>query len=148
MKLKEIRIKNFRSFEDETILFDGYTCLVGPNGSGKSTVLQALNVFFRNTAGSSVNLHIFSEEDFHHKNITDPIEITLTFQELTPEAQEDFSAYYRNGKLVVSAIAAWNGVNAEVKQYGSRLVMTDFASFFLRIRAKPKASAKELKEIY
>lgn len=146
MKLSEIRIKNFRSFEDETISFDEYTCLVGPNGSGKSTILQALNVFFRNTAASSVNLHTFCDEDFHHKNTDKPIEITLTFEDLSADAQEDFKAYYRNGKLVVSAIANWDGEKAEVKQYGSRLVMTDFAPFFLGVQEK--ASAKQLKEIY
>ncbi|MBL4701152.1 MAG: AAA family ATPase [Phycisphaeraceae bacterium] len=146
MKLAEIRINNFRSFADETIYFDDYTCLVGPNGSGKSTVLQALNVFFRNTAGSSINLHLFSDEDFHHKNTGRPIEITLTFKDLSSDAQEDFKAYYRNGKLVVSAVAEWDGENAEVKQYGSRLVMTDFAPFFSGLQAK--LSAKELQEIY
>lgn len=109
MKLAEIRIKNFRSFEDESIYLDEYTCLVGPNGSGKSTVLQSLNVFFRNTTGSSVNLHLLSDEDFHHKRTEEPIEITLTFEELSADAQEDFKAYYRNGKLVVSAIAEWDG---------------------------------------
>jgi len=67
MKLSEVRIKNFRSFDDETINFDDYTCFVGPNGSGKSTILQALNVFFRNSTGSFVNLHMFGDEDFHHK---------------------------------------------------------------------------------
>ena len=30
MKLKRLRIENFRSFKDETICFDDYTCLVGP----------------------------------------------------------------------------------------------------------------------
>lgn len=146
MRLTQIRIKNFRSFDDETISFDEYTCLVGPNGSGKSTILQALNVFFRNTAGSSTNLHMFADEDFHHKNTDKPIEITLTFEKLSSEAQEDFKAYYRNGKLVVSAIAEWDGENAEVKQYGSRLVMTDFAPFFAGLQTK--SGAKELKEIY
>lgn len=52
MRLTEIKIKNFRSFEDETIAVDDYTCFVGPNGTGKSTVLQALNVFFRNTSAA------------------------------------------------------------------------------------------------
>ncbi|MEW8507200.1 MAG: AAA family ATPase [Candidatus Thiodiazotropha sp.] len=146
MKLSEIRIRNFRSFEDETVLFDDYTCLVGPNGSGKSTILQALNVFFRNTTASSVNLHTFCDEDFHHKNTSEPIEITLTFEDLSDEAQEDFKAYYRNGKLVVSAIADWDGEKAEVKQYGSRLVMTEFAQYFSSIQEK--SSAKVLKEIY
>ena len=43
MKIREIRIQNFRSFDDETIRFDDYTCFVGPNGGGKSNVLTALN---------------------------------------------------------------------------------------------------------
>ena len=36
MKLSKLRIENFRSFKDETIDFDYYTCLVGANGTGKS----------------------------------------------------------------------------------------------------------------
>jgi len=48
MKLTELKIENFRSFKNETIHLDDYTCLVGPNGTGKSAVLMALNVFFRN----------------------------------------------------------------------------------------------------
>lgn len=35
MKLSKLRIENFRSFKDETIHFDDYTCLVGANGAGK-----------------------------------------------------------------------------------------------------------------
>ena len=146
MKLSKIKIENFRSFKDETVLFDDYTCLVGPNGSGKSTILQALNVFFRNTAASSVNLHTFCDEDFHHKNTDKPIKITLTFEGLSADAQEDFKAYYRSEKLVVSAIARWDGEKAEVKQYGSCLVMKEFASFFSGL--KEGARARELQEIY
>lgn len=41
--LKELAIKDFKSFRDETIKLSptGLTVLVGPNGSGKSTVLDA-----------------------------------------------------------------------------------------------------------
>jgi predicted ATP-dependent endonuclease of OLD family len=42
MKIESVRIKNFRSFADETIPFNDYTCLVGPNGAGKSTIPCAL----------------------------------------------------------------------------------------------------------
>jgi putative ATP-dependent endonuclease of the OLD family len=45
MKLKSLRIENFRSFADETISLDGYNCFVGQNGAGKSTILTALNIF-------------------------------------------------------------------------------------------------------
>ena len=148
MRLTEVKIKNFRSFEDETISFDDYTCFVGPNGTGKSTVLQALNVFFRNTSEASVNLLTLSEEDFHHKNTQEPIEISLVFEHLSPDAQEDFKAYFRNNKLIISAKAVWdpNTNTAEVKQHGSRLVMGEFVPFFKAL--ENRAPASELKEIY
>lgn len=148
MRLAEIKIKHFRSFEDETIAVDDYTCFVGPNGTGKSTVLQALNVFFRNTSAASVNLLTLSDEDFHHKNTDEPIEITLIFEHLSQDAQEDFKAYYRNNKLVISAIAKWDAISdaAEVRQYGSRMVMVTFAPFFEALQNK--ARVQELKEIF
>jgi len=64
MILTEIKIENFRTFDDETIVFDDYTCFVGPNGSGKSAVLTALNVFFRNNASTATDVQNLSEEDF------------------------------------------------------------------------------------
>ena len=148
MLLTEIKIKNFRSFKEETIVLDSYTALVGPNGSGKSTVLQALNVFFRNTSATSVDLLKLSDEDFHLKNTENPIEIRLKFEKLSPEAQKDFKAYFRNDMLIISAIAKWDSQAncAEVKQYGERFVIGDFAPYF---RAdENKAGAAKLKEIY
>lgn len=132
MKIESVRIKNFRAFADVTIPFNNYTCLVGPNGSGKSTVLCALNVFFRETTNATTNLIRLEREDFHKKNTNAPIEITLTFTDLSHEAKADFSNYYRQGKLVVSAVADFNdSVNsAEIKQYGQRLVRPEFRDFF------------------
>lgn len=108
MRLSSVRIQNFRAFSDETIHFNDYTCLVGPNGGGKSTVLLALNVFFRETSHSKTDLLKLDKEDFHHKNIKDPITIAATFEDLSGDAQEDFKDYYRQGKLIVSAKAIWN----------------------------------------
>ena len=56
MNLASLRIENFRAFEDETINFNEYTCLVGPNGGGKSTALTALNILFRYPIDSVPNL--------------------------------------------------------------------------------------------
>ena len=132
MRLTELKIENFRSFENETIWFDDYTCLVGPNGSGKSAVLMALNVFFRNDDSTVTSVLNLTKEDFHHKNTEQPIRITATFEDLCPAAQEDFKLYYRQKKLVVFAEAKWDAASesAVVKQHGSRLVMKDFAPFF------------------
>lgn len=47
MKLKKIRIRNFRCFDHETIIdFEDFTALVGRNDIGKSAILDALGLFF------------------------------------------------------------------------------------------------------
>jgi hypothetical protein len=47
MKLKRVRIRNFRCFQRETTVdFEDLTALVGRNDSGKSAVLDALALFF------------------------------------------------------------------------------------------------------
>ncbi len=148
MRLSTLRIENFRSFEDETIQFDNYTCFVGPNGSGKSTILMALNIFFRNTSSSVTDLLNLSEEDFHLKNTSRPVKITLTFDGLSADAQATLKAYVRQNKLVISAVAEFDPVTqrAPVRQVGSRIVKSDFAKYFLA--QENKAKAPELKKIY
>jgi energy-coupling factor transporter ATP-binding protein EcfA2 len=148
MKIKSIGINNLRSFKDEAIELDDYTCLVGPNGSGKSTVLCALNIFFRESEGYSIDLNCLCEEDFHCKVTEDPIIITVTFIDLSEEAQKDFADYYRQGQLIVSAIATFDRTTgkAEVKQYGQRLGFEPFKSFFQAVGDNKKVA--DLKKIY
>lgn len=132
MRIESIRIKNFRAFADETIQLNDYTCLVGANGAGKSTVPCALNVFFRETDDAATDLTELDAEDFHRKNTDEPVIITVTFADLNTEAQEEFSDYFRQGKLIVSAIAKFDPVTkkAPVLQYGQRLGMDAFRKYF------------------
>jgi len=148
MKIKSIRIENFRSFKDETIELDDYTCLVGPNGAGKSNVLNALNVFFRETESSSLDLLNLGAEDFHGKDTSKPIRITVTFSDLSAEAKTDLKDYVRQDKLVVCAVAEWNAAEqtAEVVQHGMRAAMKDLAPFFKALN--DSASVKELQELF
>ena len=148
MKIASVHIENFRSFADATIPLNDYACLVGPNGAGKSNVLTALNVFFRETENIATDLSQLDEEDFHHKSTDKPIRITITFSDLSAEAQEDFTDYFRQGYLVVSAVATFHEgtAKAEVKQYGQRLGMPALAPFFEALGDNKKVS--ELKEIY
>jgi putative ATP-dependent endonuclease of OLD family len=148
MKIESLQIKNLRSFVDVTIPFHDYTCLVGANGAGKSTVLCALNIFFRETDNSSTDLTLLTEQDFHQRNTSEPIEITVTFKDLSPDAQGDFAEYYRHGKLVVSSVATFNNATgkAEVKQMGQRMVMPAFKEFFKAIG--DKKLVPELRKLY
>ncbi len=148
MKIKSISIKNFRIFDEVTVLFDDYTALVGENGAGKSTVLAALNVFFRESQDSAVDLTSLSEQDFHNKDTTKDIEITVTFYDLNEEAKQDFKSYVRQNQLTITAAASWNQTTskAEVKQYGERLVMSDFKEYFEA--EKSGKLVPDLKSIY
>ena len=89
MKIESVRIENFRSFSDTEIPFNDYACLVGPNGAGKSTVLNALNLFFRESDNIQTNLHQLDEEDYHCRNTEKPIKITVTFTDLSSAAKAD-----------------------------------------------------------
>lgn len=129
MIAESIRIENYRSFKDETIPLDGYSCFVGPNGAGKSTVLAALNVFFQNSNPGAPNVKELEEEDFHKKDTSTPIRITVTFSDLSTAAKGALRDYVRLDKLIVTASASWDADSraAPVKQYGQRLGMKKFA---------------------
>jgi energy-coupling factor transporter ATP-binding protein EcfA2 len=132
MKIKRIRIENFRCWKDQTIELDRYNCFVGANGAGKSAVLLALNLFFRHTQNSPTNVLNLQEEDFYQKDTTQSIKITVTFDDLRPEAQEDLKAYYRQGELTVHTEAVWDSQShtAAGQHYGSRRIMVPFSPYF------------------
>ena len=148
MRIESVHIENFRSFEDATVPFNNYACLVGPNGAGKSTVLTALNVFFRESENLPTDLSQLEREDFHCKRTSAPILITITFCGLSEEAQLDFSDYVRQGRLVVTAVATFDEATgkAQVKQYGQRRGMTALRPFFEALDGATKVA--ELKAIY
>lgn len=148
MRIEEVHIKNLRAIKDEVIKFDPYTCFVGANGAGKSTVLCALNIFFRETENASTNLSQLELEDFHCKDPSSPIEITVTFSELSEEERIAFSAYYRQEKLIVTALAEYDHAasHAVVRQFGNRMAMAEFAAYFDAHKRGMKAP--ELKAIF
>lgn len=148
MKIKHIRIENFRSFQYEDIPVDPYTCFVGPNGVGKSTVLAALNIFFQEKSGSSTDVAKLIDEDFYRKQTDKPVRITLTFTELSDAAKTELSDYVRNGELIVTAEATYDSAiaSASVRHCGIRMGFESFKSYF--DLEKSGAKAPELKAAY
>jgi putative ATP-dependent endonuclease of the OLD family len=131
MKIRTIRIQNFRGFSDATVDFEDHTCLVGPNGAGKSTVLSALNVFFQE-ASNATEVTWLTREDFHAGNVATPVEITVTFHKLTPTAKQALEHYVRHGELAVVSRATFDPASekATVQQFGKRLVFAQFKPYF------------------
>jgi predicted ATPase len=52
MRLRELRIETFKSYEDEAVPLESVSFLVGPNGGGKTGVLQAIEFFGALTRGT------------------------------------------------------------------------------------------------
>ena len=63
MKLIELKLKNIKTYVDETIKFsDGINCILGLNGSGKSSIIESIGyVLFNYSQRTSNNLLRYNE---------------------------------------------------------------------------------------
>ena len=82
MKIKALKLSNFRGYKTETIIdFEDLTAFVGKNDAGKSTVLEALDIFFNEGKGGikfdKTDVNIFASKDNNLETI-----ITVVFSEL------------------------------------------------------------------
>ncbi|SCY98763.1 ATP-binding protein [Flavobacterium caeni] len=82
MKLKSIKLKNFRSYQNEvSVEFGDLTAFVGKNDIGKSTILEALDIFFNEGKGV-VKL---DKDDINKQGLAagdNEITISVCFEEL------------------------------------------------------------------
>jgi putative ATP-dependent endonuclease of OLD family len=63
MKLREIKIQNFRCLEDISMVLDDTTVLIGENNSGKTAMLEALRIALTRT--NMAKGTVFEEYDYH-----------------------------------------------------------------------------------
>lgn len=93
MKLREIRVQNFRCLADVTIPIGDTIVLVGTNNSGKTALLDALRIAL---TGNRANRGTpFDEYDYHMSKVGDSpqtsqgIVVELWFREDTPDEWPD-----------------------------------------------------------
>lgn len=80
MKLKKVRLHNFRGYIDAEVSFDkDLTTIVGKNDVGKSTILDALEIFFNN------KLIKIDSNDGNIKSDKSDVSITCEFCDLPNE---------------------------------------------------------------
>lgn len=97
MYIDKVMVRNFRSIVDETLVCDDLTALVGANGAGKSTFLRAIELFYSPTPR-------IDAEDFYAHDISQEIEISITFGRLSAEAIKIFSSYIQGNTLTVERV--------------------------------------------
>lgn len=121
MKIRKIEIKNYRSLRNLTIYPEDILALVGRNNSGKSNLIKALELFFK------ASTHLVNDECFHNHKIEAPIEILVTFEELSDWEKKEFKSWMDENKLVV----------------GREIVCTDTGSYTINNLAITKVPEPE-----
>lgn len=87
MKIRELRIQNFRGLADLTIRPNGHVVLMGEPRAGRSTVVDALARVLTFYRGRHRDI---TELDFHKADTSSSIRITLTVGELGPQLEQEF----------------------------------------------------------
>lgn len=119
MLIKQIHVRNYRSILDESLTRDSLTTLVGRNGSGKSSFLSALELFYNPSPR-------LTGEDFYAEDMTQDIEIAITFSCLSQEAKELFSSYLDNETLTVVRVLSGTQSRRPGTYHGMRMQNPDF----------------------
>lgn len=127
MLITSVEVSNFRSIRGAGLDCESLTTLTGRNGAGKSTFLKALDVFYDVAAP-------ITAEDFFDRDTSVPIEIRVTFGDLSPPEEGEFAPYMRDGTLTVTKrITLQEGGSVEQRYYAAAPQIVEFA----RIRGLP-----------
>src|SRR6185312_13434883 len=132
MQLERARIKNFRSLRDVEVAFGAHTALIGGNGAGKSSILKAIEKFYSTSKSCDA-------DDFFGRDQGQPIEIELTFHQLSHEETAAFEDRVRDGKLIVTRI--FDGSAASGRYHGVVPQIADFVAIRMHSAATPKRAA-------
>lgn len=135
MKIESVRIRNFRALKDVSISFDAITTFIGPNGAGKSTVLQALDWFFNGKVGS------LTERDCSFDATDEPIEVQVTFGNLTDRDRDELGKYAPPG---ATTFTAWKRRDPD----GSESLKANSKSYAAFNVVREQATATEKKARY
>ncbi|MGM5470336.1 ATP-binding protein [Flavobacteriaceae bacterium LMO-SS05] len=90
MKIKTIKLKNFRSYKEEVLInIDDLTVFVGKNDIGKSTVLEALDIFFNEYNKEPIKMDKDDVNKEALKEGNDEIIISVVFEDYPDEITID-----------------------------------------------------------
>jgi predicted ATPase len=132
MQLERARVKNFRSLRDVEVAFGAHTALIGGNGAGKSSILKAIEKFYSPAKSCDA-------DDFFGRDQSEPIEIELTFNQLSEQETASFEDRVRDAKLVVTRI--FDGSPSSGRYHGVVPQNPDFVPIRAHTAANPKRAA-------
>ena len=141
MKLRNVKIKNFRCLVDVEIPIHDTTILVGENNSGKTAFLEALRIALRGLTGRG---NPFSEYDYYMykqgdcPESSDGIEIELWFCEDSPDEWPASLVQALNEIIQTDPRKDLDSIGIRVSsKYDSQQKNLDYRAEFLNIVGQP-----------
>jgi putative ATP-dependent endonuclease of OLD family len=127
LKIKKVKIQNFKSIKEAEFDFQDLTILLGENNSGKTNIMKALQIFLETTIRDVNDEHFFGKDLTKENN---EIKITLTFDRFSPEEIADprIGKYVIDGKLTVMKTIYFDPEKGFQQKY-SGLIQEPKASF-------------------
>ena len=132
MRIKRVRIQNFRCLEDVELYFDEVTTLIGSNGAGKSSILRALDWFFNGEEALTPE-----EEDIFAGSKETRFIVEVEFNNLTSQDRDRLGKYAPEGQDTTIIWRKWD--SGEDKISGKALAYPPFEE----IRKLTKATEKK-----
>ncbi|MCQ3809626.1 MAG: ATP-dependent endonuclease [Acidimicrobiia bacterium] len=121
MRIRHLRVKNFRSILDAELSVRDLTALVGRNGTGKSAFLGALELFYERSAP-------LTEADFHGEDASQDIEIEISYGGLNSVERDKFAPYLEGETLTVVGVFCLISGKKSASFHGTSLQNAAFAS--------------------
>lgn len=135
MRIKSVRIMNFRCLDDTRVDMEALTSFVGPNGAGKSTVLRALDWFFNG------EMHLTDDDVYSGATDSRRINVEVNFTDLTTTDREALGPTYAPpGSTSFTAWRIWDN--------GSDKMTARARSFPAFEEIRNTGPAKEKKELW
>lgn len=135
MRIKSVRIRNFRCLDDVRVDMETLTSFVGPNGAGKSTVLRALDWFFNGETKLTDN-DVYSGATDDRR-----VSVEVTFTNLTGADREALGQTYAPPNS--TSFTAWR-----IWDDGSDKMTARARSFPPFEEVRSAGSAKEKKRLW
>jgi putative ATP-dependent endonuclease of OLD family len=100
MRIKWLRIKGFRNFDDEVINFNDKTLIIGGNDVGKTNMIYALRIILDKSL-SLRDLEL-NDNDYNAYTKASEIEITLKLSDITEDCLKSvFTGDIENGSVII-----------------------------------------------
>ena len=87
MLIRELHIRRFRGFYDLLVKPKGHVVVMGEPGTGRSNLIEGLR---RVLDAESSRARTTTELDFHNRDTSQPIRITVTLAEIGPSLEQQF----------------------------------------------------------